>query len=204
MIIHSGDFSNPKNPALNYNEATQFLVWYDDIKDVKYKLLICGNHDTSFESGLIDKHALKLFYPSITYLLHKTIEIEGIKIFGSPYTPEFNSWAFNVKRAKLFKYWEQIEEGTDIVVTHGPPMGVLDLASRQDESGYEQVGCRSLMKHIERVKPKFHIFGHVHSEKGIYNAGTRTISGLDTVFVNASMLELRSNQKVNNGFIIEI
>lgn len=204
MIIHSGDFSNPKSPALNLNEATNFLVWFDNIKEVKYKLFICGNHDTSFEANLIRKKDIKQFYPSITYLFHETIEIEGIKIFGSPYTPEFNGWAFNVKRAKLFNYWEQIEEGTDIVITHGPPMGVLDLCSRQDGSGYEQVGCRSLMKHIERVKPKYHIFGHVHSEKGIHNSGTKTISGLETVFVNASMLELRSNQKVNNGFVIEI
>lgn len=204
MIIHAGDFSNSKSPAFNYNEATEFLIWYDNIKDVKYKLLCCGNHDTSIEAGLIDKQIIKSFYPSLTYLFHETIEIEGLKIFGSPYTPEFHQWAFNVKRQKLFKYWECIEENTDIVITHTPPMGILDLASRQDESGYEQTGCRSLMKHIERVNPKLHVFGHIHSERGIKNDGIREIGGLRTKFVNAAMLELRSNKKVNNGFIVEI
>lgn len=204
MIIHAGDFTNHRSPVLNHNEAIKFLTWYDNIKGIKYKLLICGNHDTSFESSIIDKYVIKLFYPSITYLFHETITIEGLKIFGSPYTPEFHNWAFNVKRANLFKYWEQIEDNTDIIITHTPPMGILDLASRNDESGYEQTGCRSLMKNIERVNPKLHVFGHIHSERGIKNDGIREISGLQTKFVNAAMLELRSNKKLNNGFIIEI
>ena len=202
MIIHAGDFAHEKNPIFNSVEATDFLVWYDDLP-IKHKILIAGNHDTAVESSLIDKKTIKEFYPTITYLQHEYIIIEGIKIFGSPYTPEFKNWAFNVKREKLHKYWKVIDNDTDIVITHGPPMGILDSAGREGKF-VEQVGCRSLMKRILEVKPKYHIFGHIHSERGIPNTGTRTVVGLNTTFVNASVLELISNQIISNGIEIEI
>ena len=77
-------------------------------------------------------------------------------------TPEFFDWAFMKKRGSdIDQVWRQIPKETDILITHGPPLGVLDLC----HSGHRS-GCLSLLHHVlERVKPKYHIFGHIHERK---------------------------------------
>ncbi len=180
MVIHSGDASNWRNPYKNLSEMLEFLHWFHQLK-VKYKIFVAGNHDTSIEHKIIKMSD----YPSIIYLEHESVVIEGIKIFGSPYTPTFGDWAFNRNRDKLFNYWEAIPEDTDILVTHGPPKGILDLSCDRDNK-FEYCGCLSLLKKVLKIKPKYHAFGHIHDSNGIMNAGTRKISHLDTLFINAS------------------
>lgn len=100
------------------------------------------------------KHALK----HCIYLEDSGIEIFGIKIYGSPWVP-IHSMGFNVERgAALLDIWNKIPDDTDILVTHGPPLGFGDLTAARNH-----VGCCELLSTIrERVKPKFNIFGHVH------------------------------------------
>lgn len=168
MIIHAGDFTNTKNPSINANEAEDFLKWYNKLP-IKHKILICGNHDTSIEAGLINPR----HYDNITYLEHESICVEGINIFGSPYTPNFCGWAWNRDRSKLDKYWKDIPENTDILVVHGPPKGILDLSHDRDGI-LEYCGDTALYKHIQRVKPKQVIFGHIHDSEGCHNSGSFT------------------------------
>lgn len=180
MVIHAGDFSNQKSPMFNQQESVDFLSWYNDIP-VKHKVLICGNHDTSIEAKLVNP---KDFW-NIRYLEHESINIEGINIFGSPYTPEFCGWAFNVRRDQLHDYWKAIPENTDILVTHSPPKGILDLA--YDRGGLlEYCGDAALLRHIQRVIPKYNIFGHIHNNENNYNSGRRKTSIVATEFINAS------------------
>jgi len=179
MIIHAGDISNVKQPYSNQVECLDFLEWYESLP-IKYKILIAGNHDTSIEAKFID---LKK-YPTITYLEHESTTIAGIKIFGSPYTPEFFNWAFNVRRDRLFNYWETIPEDTDILVTHGPPKSILDLAYKGNELEY--CGDKALLTRVQKIKPTFHIFGHIHDNDDNINKGTRVIPGYSTTFINAS------------------
>jgi hypothetical protein len=49
--------------------------------------------------------------------------IEGVKIYGSPWLPSYHDWAFNLERGGevLKQKWEQIPNGTDVLITHGPP-----------------------------------------------------------------------------------
>ncbi len=178
MVIHSGDCSNVKSPLLNINEVESFLKWFE-LLTVKYKVFIAGNHDTSVQARLVNPHDY-----NIIYLEHESITIEGIKIFGSPYTPEFHDWAFNVRRDRLHEYWQAIPEDTDILVTHGPPKGILDLAYHA--TGMEYCGDNALLKRVRQIQPKYHIFGHIHNNEDNINAGTRTINGINTTFVNAS------------------
>lgn len=181
MIIFAGDCSNTMSPAINANEVTKFLNWYDDIP-VKYKIMIAGNHCTSIEYGLIKPNQ---YHKSIIYLEHESINIEGINIFGSPYTPRYGAWSFMKDKGKLDPYWEQIPENTDILVTHGPPKGILDLSrNRNDE--LEFCGDKELLNHVYRVKPKHHIFGHIHNFKDCLNKGSKTVHDISTQFHNVS------------------
>ncbi len=199
IVIHAGDAGGHRDLSHNDGEIRNFLQWFEKLP-YKYKVYIPGNHDTSIEAGF---HNFK-DYPSVNILIHDSIEIEGIKIFGSPYTPSFgHGWSYNVPRHKLETYWKEISLGTDIVVTHGPPKGILD----QTMSGGvgEKVGCKSLLNHIGRVNPKYHIFGHLHDESENYNCGIFKPNQPKhkTEFVNACIMNLKY-QVVNNGIYLEI
>lgn len=205
MVICAGDISNPRDPYRGQQEILNFCTWYSSLP-IKHKVLTPGNHDTAFEHKLIDMATL---YPSITFLVHEFVDIEGIKIFASPYTPTFGSgWAYNVDRHKIGKYWEVIPDNTDILVTHGPPKGILDLtqygnASNGEGLVYFQCGCEDLLKRVKKIEPKYHVFGHIHTEANCPNSGTQRIVNCETTFVNASVVNLQY-VKNNDGIVIEI
>jgi Icc-related predicted phosphoesterase len=202
MIIHSGDISNSRVFGISINECIDFLNWYR-WQDVKYKILVAGNHDTwaardgrSFRKECRDR--------GITYLENELVEVEGIKIFGSPITPTFNDWSFMKNRSKLYEFWENcFPEEIDILVTHGPPYGVLDTSIDKNHR-MEFCGDKSLYKHILRVKPKWHLFGHIHSLKNeVINNGIREIPYVVTKFSNATcLLDGGKDGIVYNGNII--
>jgi len=182
MIIFGGDASNARVPSFNYNEYKEFLNWFIEIP-VKYKILIAGNHDTSVEAKMFDLKNLQS--KGIYYLEHELVEIEGIRIFGSPYTPTFGSWSFMKAPHKLDEYWKEIPDNIHILVTHGPPKGILDLT--EDFNGQlKYCGDKSLLNHVYRVKPLYHIFGHIHNNDICFNKGTRQLVDLKTIFINAS------------------
>ena len=187
MIIHAGDASNSKVKAVNEHELHDFLEWYSDL-DIPTKLFVPGNHDVSWEAGMIKESD----YPDIDFLIHESIIIEGITFYGSPYTPTFgDGWAYNIARHKLEEYWEEIPAETDILITHGPPKGILDLI-HTSSSNFEAVGCKSLFnKTFMLDKLQYHIFGHIHDEKNIINSGYRIIN--NTVYINATMTDLKYN-----------
>lgn len=214
MIIHAGDMGTYKSPIMCEEVIHKGLKWLSSL-DVKHKIFIAGNHDTSIEAGLIKRSDVPA---NITYLEHESCEIEGFKIFGSPYTPAFNQWAFNVKRSRLDEYWKDIPDNTDILITHGPPLGILD----KTESGTENLkiiegkyafiegnriiltcGDKALLNHVYRVKPLLHVFGHIHSEEFCPNAGILELPNIRTKFINASVLDL-DYKLVNNGFVVEV
>lgn len=186
LVIHSGDFSNYYNLEKNLPEAEDFLLWYSSIP-IKYKVLIAGNHD-SFPAKDNFRFREQCEEYGIIYLEHESVEIEGLRIFGSPYTPSFGNWHFMRDRAKLYELWDEIPEDTDILVVHGPPKGVLDL-SWSREGRLEMCGCKSLRTHIlMRLNLMLCCFGHIHNNNDILNAGTMNIADCDTTFSNGSVL----------------
>lgn len=197
MVIHCGDCSNTHNPHLNYVEVTNFMDWFDWL-DIKHKIFVPGNHDTSIEAGLVDLTQ----YKSITPLIHELVTIEGLKIFGSPYTPRYGDWAFMKNRNRMELVWASMPSA-DIVVTHGPPKGYLDLTEDiDDRKNLIHVGCKSLANKIVEIAPKVHCFGHIHSERNANNYGVFT-SQDDIMYVNASCLNHHKGG-VYNGHIIEV
>ena len=203
IVIFSGDCSNPRDPYNNEPEVRAFIDWFGGLP-IKHKVFVAGNHDTSIEKGLVTKDDFD--QNCIHYLENETIEIEGLKIFGSPYSPTFGiGWAFNKARNKLDRIWRMvIDEDVDIIVVHGPPKGMLD-SSYDRLNSREQCGDKSLMNRVKEVKPKLMLFGHIHNCDDIINAGTRTIPGLDTIFSNGSVVTDGKFGKVSsNGNIFEI
>ena len=193
-VFFAGDCSNNFNKHINSNEVINFLEWFNDLP-VKYKIFVAGNHDTSIFHKIINPRNFK----NIIYLEDELIEIDGIKIYGSPYSPTFGKWVFMKDRGKIDLVWKNIPENIDILITHSPPKGILDLSINRD-SELEFCGCKSLLNHVKRVKPKFHIFGHIHNYEGCINSGLCTLNGIDTTFINASCVNDREFDKGLTSF----
>lgn len=187
MAIFAGDAGTFKNPRHCLPDYLNFLTWYGNL-DIPYKIMINGNHCTAFEQGFITRADIP---ESIIYLENESVEIEGIKIYGSPQTPKFYNWAYNVPRDKISVYWDAIPNDTDILVTHGPPYNILDRC----EDGY-RAGCHHLESRVLEVKPRYHIFGHIHEDGG------KTLYLEPTTFVNASVVNLDYHVS-NDGIIID-
>lgn len=171
IIIHSGDFSNKRGPSLNHIETLDFLNWYEKI-NVKHKILIAGNHDSFafFHNTEFQEECKKR---KIVYLENTLFEINGINIYGSPVTPTFCNWYFQKPRHKLSSFWEKSipNEKIDIFVTHGPPKGILDLSLNQEHE-IEICGDKALKNILTtKVKPKYVLFGHIHSNDDMDNNG---------------------------------
>jgi Icc-related predicted phosphoesterase len=124
----------------------------------KHKILVAGNHDRSLELDRYPKEDINAYY-----LEDSEVIIEGIKFYGSPYQPEFCNWAFNLPRngPELQAKWDAIPEDTDVLITHTAPYGILD----PDYSG-QSCGCEMLLHRVCKVKPRYHIFGHLHEGYG--------------------------------------
>lgn len=181
IIIHAGDIS-----SMGYkHEIRQFLSWYKKLDHYTHKIFIAGNHDWGFQTDSDMVKELMQFYDNIIYLQDNSIVIDDIdespiKIYGSPWQPEFFDWAFNLPRngKELKQKWDSIPNDTDILITHGPSHGHLD----QVIGRYENLGCELLRDRVNQIKPKFHVFGHIHTGYGYKNNG-------DTHFINASVLD---------------
>ena len=203
MVIFSGDCSNPRDPYNNESEVRAFIDWFGNLP-IHHKIFVAGNHDTSIEKGLVTKDDFD--QNCIHYLENETIQIEGLKVFGSPYTPTFGvGWSFNKDRNKLDRVWRKaIDEDVEVVIVHGPPKGMLDL-SYDRVGSMEHCGDKSLLNRVIEVNPKFMMFGHIHNCNDIINAGTRTIPGLDTIFSNGSVVtDGKFGKLSSNGNVFEI
>lgn len=184
FLIHSGDFMNS---GYYEREAFEFLEWFNDVKGYDKKVFIAGNHDRLFEDDEVKKYELLKQFPNLVYLEDESwgyylMDIDrSIKFYGSPWQPEFYNWAFNLPRngSELKEKWSMIPPDTDILITHGPPQGHLDTSG----APYSQplLGCEVLRTYVDIIKPKIHVFGHIHGSAGYkFHEGTH--------FFNASIL----------------
>lgn len=169
MLIVAGDVTAKHTIP----EFEKFLKWIREQK-YKWKIFVAGNHDTFLDDGItID--VLHLMNSCCTYLFDSGTEIEGLKIWGSPWTATFHGQnpkckAFSLDtEQQLERKWRLIPEGTDILVTHCPPWLVLDGGK----------GSKSLRTRVNDVRPKLHVFGHIHEARGATEIAGRK-------FVNSS------------------
>lgn len=193
VLVHCGDVSGRGVGS----EIQDFLAWFSSLPH-KNKIFIAGNHDFGFQyrDHVLQKTLESLKEQNIHYLEDSGIEIDGVKFWGSPWTPPFYNWAFMLNEDEIKEKWEMIPRDTNVLITHGPPLGILDLVVY----GQENVGCPALMEEIVKLKDlKVHAFGHIHEEYG-------TAMGLGEngpIFINASTCTLRY-KPWNKPIVIEI
>lgn len=187
VIIHCGDISSMGHE----HEIKNFVKWYSSLNQYKYKIMIAGNHDCLFENtGSLAK---SLIPHNIIYLEDSGTIINGISFYGTPVQKPFGNWAFNRPEEKLEKHWEAIPYNTDILITHSPPYMVMDFVPWDNR----HEGSPSLyLEVVNRIKPKYHCFGHIHEGYGI-----KIID--DITFINASNLN-GDRECVNAPIVIEI
>ena len=174
VLIHAGDATS--NGTLP--EVSQFLAWFS-AQPHRHKIFIAGNHDWLFARASDLASMVLVEHPDVVYLQDSGVEIDGVRFWGSPWQPAFRDWAFNLPRngPQLLAIWNKIPMGTDVLITHGPPYGVLDQVQ-----GGEHLGCEALKLRHAEVKPRVHVFGHIHDGYGVAFAGSR-------VLVNASICD---------------
>lgn len=184
ILIHAGDLTNRGS----FQDVVDFNNWLGQLPH-RHKIIIAGNHDFCFERNPQESQAL---VTNATYLQDSNITIGGLKIYGSPWQPWFYDWAFNLRRGEPLRLvWSLIPEDTDILITHGPPLGQGDMTERG-----VAVGCEELEKRIQTVQPRLHVFGHIHEGYGTTQKGK-------TTFVNASTCNARY-EPVNPPVVIDL
>jgi Icc-related predicted phosphoesterase len=177
ILIHAGDMTGHGDA----HEIVNFLQWFAEQK-YKHHVLIAGNHDFGFEKSP-ETFAAACKALKIHLLNDSGVTVEGVKIWGSPVQPWFHDWAFNRQRgADIKKHWDLIPEDTEILITHGPPAGILDMTTFPDGTPNIPVGCQDLMDKLAKTQVKLHVFGHIHEARGVVYSGPRT-------YVNAAFLD---------------
>jgi len=167
-----------------------FNEWLGKL-DARHKIICAGNHDSYLE--FIGKEECKKQFINGIYLENETVEIEGLKIFGSPFSCMFNNWAFMRYDSDLKEIWEKILLDTDIVVCHTMPYGILDQVLPREES----VGSVFLRDRIKIVKPKIFLGGHLHL------CGGQKYTDYVTDYYNVSIMD-DMYQVINKPTIIKI
>ena len=183
VLIHAGDFTERGT----LEEFLEFERFFRKLPH-EHKLIVAGNHDFYLEDHPEEAAEILADYH---YLLDSGLSIDGVKFYGSPWQPRFQHWAFNLDRgAEIKAKWDLIPEDVNILITHGAPYGIGDQTFQE-----ENIGCEELLKAVKRIKPKYHIFGHIHEGFG------RRVIG-ETTFINAAICDMHY-QAANQATIID-
>jgi Icc-related predicted phosphoesterase len=153
---------------------TAFRTWLDEAVPAKHIVAVAGNHDWAFQKRPNDIPLLRW-----KYLNQTSVDIEGVRIWGSPDQLPFYDWAFNVEEEELARRYKFIPGGTDIIISHGPPYGYGDFVGTGVPSynAGSNVGSASLTKYMVDHNTKYVITGHIHSGYGVYDCvGTKVIN----------------------------
>lgn len=176
ILIHCGDFTNMGRE----DEVLDFADWLASLPH-RHKIVVPGNHDACLDAQrplLYSQRAFDRLSSVSRVLINESVEVEGIKFYGSP-----NVWGAKVfsitNDAEAYEVFGSIPDDTDILLTHSPPLGVMDLSFTG-----ERIGCDALLVNVvDRVQPAVHFFGHAHGDWGV-----RRMYGV--YFVNASSVNM--------------
>lgn len=198
LLLFSGDMSNLGKPQ----EIHAFARWLHELPYKKEQIVcIAGNHDWLFEKE--PGYAMMILEDVCHYLQDEYLYLGDHLIYGSPWQPAFCSWAFNLERGgeDLRRRWAMIPDDTTILLTHGPPHGILDQTPPHVVQGEvregESVGCKLLRDRISSLESlKLHVFGHIHSSPGSTNVDS-------LLCVNASVLS-EDMETFRSPIVVEI
>lgn len=171
LIIIAGDVMGPRDlgdQIVDWNKVVK--PWLEGLDATKV-ILVGGNHDFILQD--MRKYATEDLAKHIVYLEDSFTTLNGMVIWGSPWTPPFYNWAFMREEADLENIFAQIPLNTDILVTHGPPFGTLD----------DGLGSKALKNRLQTVKPKLHFFGHIHEGYGGVTSENRGAGAFNCSFM---------------------
>jgi len=167
LLIHCGDLSMLSRSLRAIHD---FNDWLGELPH-RHRILVPGNHDRFAE----DPSNRKLI-SNATVLINEGIEVEGLRIWGIPITPVGPAFCERSAEERR-RIYSRVPNETDVLISHGPPRGILD---RSPGSSFHS-GDQELLDAVTRVKPRLHVFGHIHGAHGLF--GTK-----DTLFANAALL----------------
>ena len=172
VFVHAGDLCR----GGSLEELREAFAWIRALPHA-HKVVIAGNHDFAFLEHAEAARAVAA-EAGVIYLQDSGATVAGATFWGSPWQPEFNDWAFNLPRGHaLAEKWALVPERVDVLVTHGPPLGIGD---RGPVAG--RLGCEDLLERVRLAAPRVHVFGHIHQDGGAWEIGA-------TLFVNATTWE---------------
>ena len=181
VVVFSGDASSSRDIAINMNQIIDFLDWFSELPQ-KFKIFVPGNHDLAIWKGFL--RAEDFEQRNIRLLINESCFYNDVHFWGSPYTPRlydhYTDWAWGLKRAEMHKVWRLIPNNVDVLITHGPPKGILDLTDDKEKNAPVQAGDSILLRAVkDRFPiPKAHLFGHIHTEQTYYNTGILNMHGI--------------------------
>jgi Icc-related predicted phosphoesterase len=206
VLVHAGDMGR----AGDEEELREVAAWLRALPH-REKVIVPGNHDFLFET---EPQKARALFAGMHVLIDEPATIRGLRFWGSPWTPVFHDWAFMLPPgAALAARWALIPDALDVLVTHGPPRGILDDANGYRPDGQlgglaEQLdgqldaplngplngqldgelqeggggagqpyvpvpaGCADLLERVRQVRPRLHLYGHIH-----YNQGQLVLDG---------------------------
>lgn len=193
LLVHAGDFCRWGT----LDEVEEFLAWFR-ARPHRHKVLVAGNHDIAVEK--MRDAARALIPANVVYLEDAEATVGGLRVWGSPWTPIFYHWAFMLPRgAALRERWDRIPAGIDILVTHGPPYGHGDLAAAYGARHPRAVGCVELLAAVRRVRPRLHVFGHIHEGHGVSLSDEVS----PTIFANAATCTV-THEATNPPLVVDL
>lgn len=142
----------------------------------KYKVGIAGNHDFLFQAEPAAIEKLDWIY-----LRDEGVEIEGVKIYGTPWTHAYGDWAYQEPEERLEHWFNKIPRGLDILLTHGPMYHILD----KNQEGVH-CGSKNLRDIVDEVIPDSVVCGHIHEGRGIEQFGSVRVYNVTYVDRNNS------------------
>lgn len=198
VLIIAGDLTK-SDRQWQYLEFRNWLC----AQDYKHRILVCGNHDGCIENGLF---YFTNDWLGATYLRDEEVVIDGVKFYGSPWTPYFEKVnpacaAFMQTDKELAKIWKKIPEDTDVLITHCPPFGIRDGIPLPHEGTLFHAGSKTLAAEMaKRDKvPKLWLWGHVHEAYGEDLA----VRGKECKMINCSHVN-EKYKPVNKPIRVEI
>jgi Icc-related predicted phosphoesterase len=193
IVLFNPDMSGMSQALDLRRQLKQFADWLEDLFSRNIFVLgVAGNHDFPFAE--MDGYAASFAWTYLQDDAHVREE-SGHIFYGSPWQPWMGGWAFNAPESDLDdpdeswldEKFGQIPTGTDVLITHTPPAGFHDTVKGAHR------GSISLNKHIERVRPKLVIYGHIHKP------GVEQVEGI--TLCNAAYVNFRRQP---NGHPIQV
>lgn len=172
VLIHTGDFINEGSSE----HFSDFNAWLGELSErYPYRIVIAGNHE--YKGMSLDPQLMKEMLPNAIVLEHEEVDILGLRIFGSPWIPGHRSQTPGDGRGVTHRFAE-IPVGLDILLTHCSPFGIMDCCELKT---LQWGGSKALLQEILRTRPRVHLFGHLHEQRGLWyrRIGSEFQGGID-------------------------